>query len=109
MTPEGKVKKSVATLLTSYGIREAKDAGKQGDAEGWFFMASTSGRGVKGVPDIIGHYKGHFFGAEIKAPGKKPDGFQALQLEAIYKSGGAVFVIDGDLTELTDWLEALCA
>jgi hypothetical protein len=54
----------------------------------------------------MGHHRGRFFGVEAKAPGKKPTGFQALQIAAIRAAGGMVFVIDGDLSELEAWLGA---
>jgi hypothetical protein len=112
VTPEGKVKAKIDKLIAKYRIYQAKDAGTgpdQGlpaDAVGWYYMASANGYGVKGIPDYIGHYKGWFFGVEAKAPGKKPTGFQALQIKAIASSGGAVFVVDGEesLSEFERWL-----
>ena len=105
MTPEGLVKKSVRALLTEFNIQEAKDAGRTGTFEGWYFWAASNGRGVKGIPDAIGFYKGLFFGIEVKAPGEEPEGFQALQIKSIRESGGMVFVVDGpdDLARVRAW------
>lgn len=95
-TPEGKVKDQVKALLAEYKIYPASKAGAvPTDVQGWYYMPSATQFGVKGIPDFLGHYKGVFWGVETKAPGKKPTGFQALQIGAIDVSGGAVFVVDG--------------
>lgn len=108
-TPEGKIKSAVKALLAAYDIRAAKDAGAFDTASGWYFMPTTAGLGVKGIPDFLGHFHGVFFGIETKAPGKKPSGFQALQLNAIDCSGGAVFVVDGveSLDVFKAWLDEI--
>lgn len=105
MTPEGLVKKAVKKLLSEFNIQEAKDAGKKGEYEGWYFMPGGNGRGVSGIPDFMGHYKGLFFSIETKAPGEEPEGFQALQIKSIRESGGMVFVVDGpdDLARVRSW------
>ena len=98
MTPEGKVKGQIKKILDAYHIMPAKDAGNpeaEEKAEGWYYMPSATQFGVKGIADFIGHYRGHFWAIEAKAPGKKPTGFQSLQINAVDRSGGAVFVIDG--------------
>ena len=95
VTPEGKVKKLVVALLTEFNIVNAKDAGRENKGDGWYFCPGQNGYGVKGIPDFVGHYKGAFFSIETKAPDKEPNGFQALQIEEISKTGGAVFVVDG--------------
>lgn len=107
MTPEGLVKKSVRALLAEFNIQEAKDAGKKGEYEGWYFMPGGNGRGVSGIPDFVGHYKGLFFSIETKAPGEEPEGFQALQIKAIRESEGRVFVVDGEagLLLVREWLK----
>ena len=108
-TPEGLVKKSIKDFLAEYDIQPAKAAGTFTTAAGWYFMPTTAGLGVKGIPDFLGHYLGVFFGIETKAPGKKPSGFQALQIAAIEQSGGAVFVVDGPetLKVFERWLVAV--
>lgn len=95
-TAEGLVKKSVKLLLAEFNIQEAKDAGRAGTYDGWYFMPGGNGRGVSGIPDFVGHYKGWFFAIETKAPGEEPKGFQALQIKTINDSGGRVFVVDGE-------------
>jgi len=53
MTPEAKVKKVVASQLRSL--------------KAYYFYPVTGGYGKSGVPDIIGCYRGKFFGIECKA------------------------------------------
>lgn len=50
----------------------------------------------KGIPDILGCYKGRFVGFEVKRPGKdfrEPTLYQKLQLKNIKKAGGISGVI----------------
>lgn len=89
-TPEGKVKKTVSTLLKS--------------VEGLFYtMPVPSGFGESTL-DYIGCYRGKYFAVETKAPGKKPTDRQEAIINKMRKAGGAVFVIDGDLTEIKQWI-----
>ena len=106
MTPEGKVKKAIYDLLNTYAIMPASRAGANLNATGWYYAAVQGTMSVRGVPDIIGHYRGKFFAIEAKAPGKEPSGFQRLQIDAIRSSGGAVFVVDGveSLRVFDEWL-----
>ena len=106
-TPENAVKRQIVQLLARYDIQPAAKAGTFTTAAGWFYAAVQGPLSVRGIPDFIGHYRGRFWAIEAKAPGKKPTGFQALQLSAIKASGGAVFVIDGEesLKEFEEWLD----
>jgi hypothetical protein len=107
-TPEGQVKDRVKELLAEFKIIPAKSVGKKHMPKffGWYFMPVKNMLGVAGVPDVIGHYRGHFFSIETKAPGKKPTGLQALQIELIRNSGGKVFVVDGEISlrKVQTWL-----
>ena len=105
-TPESKTKALARALLAKYDIQPASKAGTFESAAGWYYFAVQGMMSVKGVPDIIGHYRGRFFGLELKALGKVPSGFQKLQIDAISVSGGAVFVVDGPetLKEFEEWL-----
>ena len=105
MTPEGAIKRDVKRLLAEFNILESKDIGKKGEYEGWCYWPSQNGRGVTGIPDVMGHYKGLFFSIETKAPGEEPEGFQALQIKSIRESGGMVFVVDGsyELALVRSW------
>lgn len=90
-TPEGKVKKKVSDFLKSVsGL--------------YYFMPVPSGYGESSL-DYIGCYRGRAFYIETKAPGKKPTPRQMQTIAAIERAGGVVFVIDGDITELKNWIE----
>jgi hypothetical protein len=89
-TPEGKVKKTVSLLLKS--------------VPGLFYtMPVPSGFGESTL-DYIGCYRGKYFAIETKAPGKKPTDRQNMVIDKMRRAGGAVFIIDGDLTELKQWI-----
>ena len=53
MTPEKKVKQTIAKVLKEMGA--------------YYFFPATGGYGRSGVPDIVGCYEGKFFGIECKA------------------------------------------
>lgn len=79
-TPEAKVKAKVVAQLKKLGA--------------YYFYPVTGGFGSSGVPDIVGCYKGRFFGIECKANGNKPTPLQLLNLEKITQAGGLALVID---------------
>ena len=79
-TPEKKVKDKVTAQLKALGA--------------YYFYPVTSGFGSSGVPDIVGCYKGRFFGIECKANGNKPTELQKLNLQRIGEAGGLSLVID---------------
>jgi hypothetical protein len=89
-TPEGKVKATVSKLLRA-------------TPNVYCFMPVPGGYGQSTL-DYIGCCNGHFFAIETKRPGGRPTDRQRYIIEAIKRSGGAVFVIDGDLSELRNWL-----
>jgi hypothetical protein len=93
-TPEGNVKLKIKAYLASFG--EAL----------WFFMPYMGGYGVRGIPDIIGVYNGHFFAIEVKAPGGKPKPWQEMIMGRIQKAGGIAIVAD-DLRPVKEMFEAL--
>jgi|TARA_R110002124_G_scaffold86589_1_gene223799 hypothetical protein len=82
MTPEGKVKKKVAKHLDDLGC--------------YYFYPATGGYGKSGVPDIVGCYKGKFFGLECKAGGNKPTLLQEKNLYHILVNGGISEIINED-------------
>ena len=109
-TPEREVKDAIKALLALHKIYPSSKAGAfPEDAQGWYYFAVQGIMSVKGVPDIIGHYRGVFFAVEAKALGKKPTGFQALQIAAIKQSGGFVCVVDGpeSLKLFETWLKSI--
>ena len=79
-TPERKVKDKVVAQLKTLGA--------------YYFYPVTGGYGASGVPDIIGCYKGRFFGIECKANGNTPTALQWMNLEKIAAQGGIALVID---------------
>lgn len=79
-TPERKIKKLVSKTLTALGA--------------YYFYPVTSGYGTSGVPDIVGCYRGRFFGIECKANGNKPTVLQQINLDKIAATGGIALVID---------------
>lgn len=79
-TPEAKVKERVVKQLKELGA--------------YYFYPVTGGFGSSGVPDIVGCYRGRFFGIECKAKGNKPTELQKLNLNKIEGAGGIALVID---------------
>ena len=90
-TPEGRVKRKVSSFLLSLDNCH-------------YYMPVPGGYGVPTL-DYIGCYLGRYFAVEAKAPGKKPTDRQKKTIEEMRQAGGKVFVIDGDLAELTAWIE----
>jgi Holliday junction resolvase len=82
MTPEAKVKKKCVEYLKSIGA--------------YYFFPATGGYGKSGVPDIVGCYKGRFFGIECKAGKNTPTELQKNQLRLIAESGGIAMVVNED-------------
>ncbi len=78
-TPERAVKKKVVAILKDLGA--------------YYFYPVTSGYGASGVPDIVGCYRGRFFGIECKAGDNKPTELQKINLEKIFAQGGISLVI----------------
>ena len=94
MTPEAKVKKQVTRQLDAMGA--------------YYFYPVTGGYGKSGVPDIVGCYKGLFFGIECKAGKNKPTPLQEKNLREIRAAGGCDMIVNewtvGDLTDtLGSW------
>ena len=82
MTPEGRVKKKLKEILDAYGV--------------YHFPPATGGYGKSGVPDIVGCYKGLFFGIECKAGKGRTTALQDMQLQAIRDAGGIAMVVNED-------------
>jgi Holliday junction resolvase len=80
MTPEVKVKKVVVKQLNSLGA--------------YYFYPVTGGFGASGVPDVVGCYKGKFFGIECKAGKNKPTTLQFQNLTKITAAGGISLVVN---------------
>jgi hypothetical protein len=61
----------------------------------WFKVAQHAGTSRRGVPDVIGCYKGRFHGIELKKEGKRPTALQAHELALISAAGGISIVCEG--------------
>ena len=79
-TPEAKVKKVVVRQLKLLGA--------------YYFYPVTGGYGMSGVPDIVGCYRGTFFGIECKAGSNKPTALQRKNLTDIELAGGIAIVVN---------------
>lgn len=90
MTPEGKVKRKVSSILLN--------------TPGMYYHMPVPGGFGGTTLDYIGCHKGEFFAVETKAPGEKPTARQRTIIEQMQRAGGTVFVIDGDTSELEEWL-----
>lgn len=89
-TPEGKVKKKVSDLLKA--------------TPGLYYDMPVPGGFGGSTLDYVGCHRGDFFAIETKKPGGKPTARQYQIIARMEAAGGKTFVIDGDLTELEDWL-----
>ena len=98
MTPEGKVKANVKKVLAKYSeLRYI-----------YRHWPVPSGYG-KSTLDCLGAISGRAFAIETKAPGEKPTPLQLGYIDDMQRAGMKVFVIDGDTSELEDWLVGVCA
>lgn len=80
MTPEGKIKKKLTTMLKKHKV--------------WYFPPQAGAFGSAGIPDIIACYHGQFIGIECKADAKKkPTALQQQCMDKIEAAGGACFVV----------------
>jgi len=95
MTPEAKVKKVVVRQLKLLGA--------------YYFYPVTGGYGMSGVPDIVGCYKGTFFGIECKAGSNKPTALQRKNLTDIELAGGIAVVVNEENMNIVEGLLKVCA
>lgn len=94
MTPEKKVKQVVVKQLKELGA--------------YYFYPVTGGYGASGIPDIVGCYRGLFFGIECKAGNNKPTALQEKNLRLITESGGLSVVVNEDnMHSVTELLREL--
>lgn len=59
----------------------------------WYTPFFGAGYTRKGIPDILGCYKGRFFALEVKAPSKFPSPWQIRELAGIDLAGGLAQVV----------------
>jgi len=100
-TPEGKVKEKVRRVLKTGGA--------------YWHMPVQNGMGKPALDfhncipviitqDMVGARIGLYVGIETKAEGGEPTARQLATMAEIVKAGGSVFLIDGDTSELEEWM-----
>ena len=77
-TPEGSEKSKICAYLDAVPYC-------------WYFKPQAGPYGKRGIPDIVGSFRGLFFAIEVKRPGKKLTKLQESQLYVISQSGGKCF------------------
>lgn len=93
-TPEKKVKDKAVKQLKELGA--------------YYFYPVTGGYGASGVPDIVGCFRGKFFGIECKAGKNTTTALQDKNLNAIRTQGGAALVVNEENVDgVTSWLLTL--
>lgn len=96
MTPEGKVKLKIKTLLAKYNV--------------YAVMPIGSAYGNSGIPDFLCCVRGTFVAVEAKAGKGVATALQHRHLTRIQEQGGHALIInENNLHELTELLETLCA
>jgi Holliday junction resolvase len=60
---------------------------------GWAFKTHGSGFTRRGIPDIVGAYKGRAIALEVKQPGRQPTRIQQHELARAAAAGAAAFVV----------------
>lgn len=88
-TPEGLIKNAVKLMLKKHGV--------------YWHCPVQNGMGAPSL-DFVCCHKNKYLAIETKAPGKRPTPRQEITISEIEKAGGRVFVIDGDLVPLEEWL-----
>jgi hypothetical protein len=87
MTPEGRIKKKLATMLKQFSPEEV-----------WSFPPQAGPFGSAGIPDRLACVAGRFLGIEVKSgPGKHPTALQEQCMKKIEAAGGYCYVVyDGE-------------
>lgn len=67
----------------------------------WVAKQHQSGRGTKGVPDLLVCHHGKFIALEVKTQTGKPTALQMHQLALIHQAGGAATVVRSPEDALT--------
>lgn len=80
-TTEARLRTNIIKRLTNYA--------------GWWVVTHGGQFQAGGLPDIIGCYKGYFYGLEVKLPGKEHTltERQAHRLEQIRRAGGKALMV----------------
>ena len=92
MTPEGKVKARVKSILTSLGA--------------WYAMPLGTAFGKRGVPDFLVCHRGKFFSIETKAGKGKTTALQEYVMARIREAGGVTLIInEHNVESLPEYME----
>lgn len=78
MTPHAKLRNNITDYLTEIGA--------------WYLCTNSHGYGRKGIPDILGFWKGRGFAIEVKVLPDKPSKWQGRELVAISSTGTLAIV-----------------
>lgn len=66
------------------------------DARGaWYFKTHGSAYGRRGIPDIVGSYRGRCLAIEVKAPGRPLAAIQRYELGRASQAGAVAIRADG--------------
>jgi len=95
--------------MTFYPVKESNIVNKilhylEDQQHMWCFKVHGGAFQTKGVPDIVGCYKGQFYALEVKRPGEKTTKLQDYQMEQIEKAQGKTKVVTS-LDEVKEFLK----
>lgn len=79
---------------------------KEFGKELWFFKTHGGADQIRGLPDLIGCYRGRFFAIELKKPGGHATDLQAFTLQQITDAGGFASVAHS-VKEVLDFLSSV--
>lgn len=74
----------------------------------YFYKTHGAADQVRGLPDLIGCYRGYFIAMEVKKPGGKATPLQAFTMQRITAAGGYATVIHS-FEEAVDFLSTVPA
>ena len=61
--------------------------------DGFFWKVQAGPYAKRGIPDICGTIRGHFFGFEVKRPGETPTPIQAETIRRMNAAGGTALPV----------------
>lgn len=96
--------------MTETSIRDAIMRELKDRPRCWAWVKHQTGRGVRGVPDIIGCYRGHMLAWEVKPPGGlvfRPGQLHQLTLAAEAGAVAAVVTSRLDAAALLDAIDSV--
>lgn len=91
-TPHAKLRKEITDYLTSIGA--------------WWYCTNSQGYGRKGIPDVIGFWRGMGFAIEVKVAPDSPSPWQERELTKIAEANAVAicaYSLKGVQEYFTDW------